>query len=325
MTYKPIAHKLSKAADANAWLDFRRRGIGGSDVAAICGLNPYRGPLAVWLEKKGQAVQREATEAMELGEWLEDSIAEYFAKKKGFAIKPSNVILQHPKHTFMLASIDRWVDEGAGKEGVLEVKNVGERMAKEWRDLEGEDSVPDYYALQVQHYLAVTGCEYAWVAPLIGGNRLKPVRLARDDRLIDELIEIERKFWNLVETDQAPAIDDSKEAEEVLRLVHPESTEGKSVELDVDLQAVYKKLSQARVAEAMLKTEIQGYKNRLMEAMADAEEAYIPGQEKPVVTYRGSKTRRFNSTRFVSEHPEQAAPYYTESTSRRFLVKGELE
>ena len=325
MTYQPIVHKLSKAADADAWLEFRRRGIGGSDVAAICGLNPYRGALRVWLEKKGQSPQQETTEAMELGEWLEDSIAEYFAKKKGFAIRQSGVILQHPVHTFMLASIDRWVDEGGGKEGVLEVKNVGERMAKEWLDLEGDNSVPDYYTLQVQHYLAVTGADYAWVAPLIGGNRLKPVRLARDDRLIDELIEIERKFWNLVETDQAPAIDDSKEAEEVLRLVHPESTAGKSIELDTSLQSIYKKLSQARVAESMLKTEIQGYKNLLMEALGDAEEAYIPGQEKPVVTYRGSVTRRFNSTRFVSEHPEEAAPYYTESTSRRFLVKGEVE
>jgi len=300
----------------------RRQGIGGSDVAAICGLNPYRGALSVWLEKKGQSTEKQVTERMEIGEFMEDSIAQLFAKKTGIKVKPSNAILQHPVHTFMLASVDRDI-EGEEGEGVLECKNVGERMASEWKDKQGNDVVPEYYMLQVQHYLAVSGKQYAWVAALIGGNHLVTIRVPRDDTLIDELIEIERKFWNLVETDQPPSIDDSKEAEEVLRCIYPTSVEDKTVELDDSLQDVYRKLTQARAGEALLKEEIQGYKNRIMEAMGDAEAAFIPGQEKPVVTYRGSITRRFNSTRFVSENPDLAAPYYIETSSRRFLVKGE--
>ncbi|MFA5387803.1 MAG: YqaJ viral recombinase family protein [Candidatus Paceibacterota bacterium] len=322
MTYKPIVIEVSKQSDEAAWQEERRKHVTATDAPRIAHIAPesWGGPLTVWLEKKGQAKPYEATEGMEIGEFMEDTIAKMFEWKVGQKTTPSNVMLVNPNHPFMACSLDRWTEDSKGILVPLELKNVGEYLKDEW---EGE--VPAHYQIQVQHQLAVTGAPYAWIAPLIGGNKFRPSKILRDDRLIDELIEMERKFWNLVETDQAPAIDDSKEAEEVLRLVHPESTAGKSVELDVDLQAVYKKLSQARVAEAMLKTEIQGYKNRLMEAMADAEEAYIPGQEKPVVTYRGSKTRRFNSTRFVSEHPEQAAPYYTESTSRRFLVKGEVE
>ena len=38
----------------DAWLAARRSGIGGSDIAAICGLSPYQTPYDVWLDKLGQ-------------------------------------------------------------------------------------------------------------------------------------------------------------------------------------------------------------------------------------------------------------------------------
>lgn len=317
--FQPIVHKVSKASDPEKWLELRRSGIGGSDVAAIFGLNPWSSALEVWLEKKGQKPDPVLTERMEIGEFMEDSIAQLFSKRTGLAVRPSNVVLQHPKHKFMLASIDRWVQEADNKEGVLEIKNVGERMADAWDD----GQVPDYYLLQVMHYLCVTGADYAWIAPLIGGNRLKPVRILRDDRLIDEIIEAERKFWHLVETDQPPAIDDSDAAEEVLRVVYPHSTTGKAVTLDADMQEVYRNYLKAREALKLVETEVQGYKNLLMAAMEDAENAYIPGRDKPVITYRGTTSSRFNQRRFMSEHPDVAAKYMTESSSRRFLVKGE--
>jgi putative phage-type endonuclease len=320
MTYKPIVIEVSKASDPDEWLKVRRTGIGGSDVAAICGLNPWRGSLAVWLDKKGQGTPVEQNESMEMGEFVEDNIAQLFEQRKGFKVKPAECILRHPKFPFMLASIDRWVEE-EGRTGVLEVKNVGERMASEWTD----DWIPEYYQLQVQHYLAITGCDFAWVAVRIGGNRQKAIRVVRDDRLIDELIEIERKFWDLVETNQPPAIDDSEDAEKVLRLVYPSSTKGKSITLESDLQDTLKKYLQARSGLRMLKTEVQGYKNLFIQALGDAENAYIPGQEKPVISYRGCVTRRLDSVRLASENPDVAARYYTESSSRRFLVKGEEE
>lgn len=314
---KPIIHRVSKATDPAGWLALRNTGIGGSDAARICGVSPFGGPLTVWLEKRGQAIPKETTEAMELGEWLEDSIAQLFSKRTGYKVKPAEYVIQSAEYPFMLASIDRWVEDDSGEEGILEVKNVGEYRAADW-----QDGVPDYYALQVQHYLCVTGKKYAWIAPLVGGNRLKPIRIERDERLIRELIRIEQDFWHLVEDGIPPAIDDSKTAEEVLRLCYPASKPGKQVELDDALQNIYRKLLQCREGLALLKQEEQGYKNRLMEAMGDAEAATMPGQPKPVLTYKGSVTRRLDTTRLASEKPDIVAPYYVESTSRKFLVKG---
>ena len=45
------------------WLDWRRRGIGGSDVGAICGISKYKSPIDVYLDKIGQSEETEQSEA----------------------------------------------------------------------------------------------------------------------------------------------------------------------------------------------------------------------------------------------------------------------
>lgn len=45
--------KLSQAE----WLEIRRQGIGSSDCAATCGLNPYMSMLELWMIKTGQIKQ----------------------------------------------------------------------------------------------------------------------------------------------------------------------------------------------------------------------------------------------------------------------------
>ena len=51
MTYTVVT---TAAQGSDEWLDARRNGIGGSDVAAVLGANPWRTPLEVWLSKTGQ-------------------------------------------------------------------------------------------------------------------------------------------------------------------------------------------------------------------------------------------------------------------------------
>ena len=37
----------------DAWLEARSHSLGGSDAAAVMGLNPYKSPFALWAEKTG--------------------------------------------------------------------------------------------------------------------------------------------------------------------------------------------------------------------------------------------------------------------------------
>ena len=163
----------------------------------------WRDPRCVPL-KIGAAPEGDMNEAMEWGIEL-DVIARKFSQRTGFAVKRCNMVLQHPEHDWMLANIDRYVrDNDEPAWGVLEVKNVGEYRAEDWAD----GAVPDYYNIQVQHYMEVLGADYAWLCPLIGGRKLQPVKVMRSDSMIRSLVKIERDFWHLVET-RTPPIDDS--------------------------------------------------------------------------------------------------------------------
>jgi putative phage-type endonuclease len=296
------------------WLQARRKGIGGSDAAAICGVNPWRGPLSVYLSKIGEAPDADANEAMEWGTELEDTIAKVFSRRTQQKVKRCNMILQHNDYDFMLANVDRFtLDDEEGEWGVLEVKNVGEYRREDWAD----GAVPEYYEIQGQHYMAVTGANYVWFAPLIGGNKMQPVKVMRSERAITSLIKIERDFWHLVETRTPPPIDDSVEATKVLKALYPRS-EKTSVVLDSKL---VENLRRLRDQKSDLERELRGLENQIKLQMAEAEEAYIPGAEKPVITWKGGTVPIFQEKLFKAEHPELAQKYMKETSTRRFLPK----
>lgn len=188
------------------WLEHRRRGIGGSDVAAIAGLSQWRSPLAVWLEKTGVYVpDDEPTEAMEWGTLLEPVVADEFSRRSGIPTVPSRQLLAHPDHAFMQANVDRVVPhdpvEGIATAGIYEGKTTSPWARKDWAD----NRVPDYAALQTHHYLSVTGLDYAYIAVLIGGQRLEWRRVERDPEIAEYLLTIESEFWRLVENMDPPA------------------------------------------------------------------------------------------------------------------------
>jgi putative phage-type endonuclease len=317
--FVPIAYAVSKASDPERWHAIRRTGVGSSDAPAVCGVSPWGGALGVYLQKVGQAPVKESSEAMLAGEWLEPAIAEMFSKKTGFQVADPGVMLRHPVHEFMICDVDRWTEDDSKQAGIVEIKNVGAHMAaKYWVD----DQVPDHVKVQLQHQLCVCGAEYGWVAALLGGNHLVLERFERDENLIKALIDIEGDFWLLVQDRRPPAVDDSEEAEKVLRYCYPEAAKGSTVTLDDEQQELLRKLRLAREAQKSLDSEVRLYKNTLMQWMKDAEVAFIPGQDKPAITYKGSVTRRLDTGRLAAERPDVAAAYYVESSSRRFLVKG---
>ena len=313
MKYRVVAKNVQSMSRAE-WLDIRRKGIGGSDAAAICGVNPWRGPLSVYLSKIGEAPDADANEAMEWGTELEDTIAKVFSRRTQQKVKRCNMILQHNDYDFMLANVDRFtLDDEEGEWGVLEVKNVGEYRREDWAD----GAVPEYYEIQGQHYMAVTGANYVWFAPLIGGNKMQPVKVMRSERAITSLIKIERDFWHLVETRTPPPIDDSVEATKVLKALYPRS-EKTSVVLDSKL---VENLRRLRDQKSDLERELRGLENQIKLQMAEAEEAYIPGAEKPVITWKGGTVPIFQEKLFKAEHPELAQKYMKETSTRRFLPK----
>ncbi|MFG2328301.1 YqaJ viral recombinase family protein [Streptomyces sp. NPDC048604] len=210
---------LGPDASADEWHAVRATGIGGSDIAAICGLNPYTSPLEIWLKKRGETVPRRhdpiLSEAAEMGHELEPVVARRFAKATGLPVIENPGTLRHPGLPHMLVNLDRATVEPAGDMGAVELKTRSSYALPDWID-----ETPVEVQVQVQWQLAVTGWRYAWTAALIGGQRTIVHRIDRDQQLIDDLIAIGSEFWGWVQTGTQPPLDGSHATGELLDRLH---------------------------------------------------------------------------------------------------------
>jgi putative phage-type endonuclease len=266
------------------WLQARRKGIGGSDVAPICGLSKYSSPMTVYLDKIGELPPLEDNPKMKAGRMLEPLIADWFSEDTGIKIMRRNAILQHKKHPFMLANIDRWV---VGQNAGLEIKNTSEYLRDEWVN----EKVPTEYMLQCNHYMAVTGAERWYVAVLIGGWDFQWRLIERDDDLIQNLITVEERFWNdhvLAKVSPEVSYQDTKYINETF----PESNADSYIHLLEEDYPTIQDFLKARhdVKEAQNREETA--KNKIKLTMGDAETAYFQG-EKMFTWKTGKKGRTF--------------------------------
>jgi putative phage-type endonuclease len=298
--------------DRETWLKFRRKGIGGSDAAAIAGLSKYKSPVAVYLEKTGQLEQEEPGEAAYWGNVLEDIVAKEFAARTGLKVKRRNAILQHPEHDWMLANVDRVV---VGEKIGLECKTASAYLKDLWS---GED-VPMEYLLQVQHYLAVTGYEAWYIAVLIGGNTFVYKRIERDDELIEQLIAIEKNFWeNHVLAGVPPVLDGSEASGELLKKMHPIAEEGTETELPLEADELLEQLDIAKADVKAAEERVAEIENRLKAMLGDYEAGLARHYQ---VTWKNVTSRRIDSKALKAEHPDIYEKFVKQSISRRFSVK----
>lgn len=201
------------------WLVHRRSGIGGSDVAAICGLSKWRSPYQVYLEKLGEAPEFEMTEAAEWGNRLEPLVADKFADEHPeWAITEKKVIYCHPDLQWATGNLDRMIICPFRGRGILEIKTASEYLKQDWDD----GNIPDYYYVQLQWYLYVTGLQWGYFATLIGGNKYREYEVLRDEDMIQELVRITDEFWNQhVLSKLAPPIDGSEATAKLLSRMYP--------------------------------------------------------------------------------------------------------
>nr|DAM13514.1 MAG TPA: Exonuclease [Caudoviricetes sp.] len=299
--------------ERNNWLEWRKNGIGGSDVGAIAGVNPWKSPISVYLEKIGEAPKAEENERMYWGNVLEDIVAKEFSKRTGFKVQRRNAMYQHPEHEFMLANVDRIYIKDGHVAGILECKTTNEYSKDQW---EG-DKIPNHYYLQVQHYLAVTDFQEAYIAVLIGGNKFLYKKINRDDELIDYLIKIESDFWQMVQENTPPPMDGSADADNILSYLYPESEPEKEIHLDT-LEDDLKNLDRIKEDIKELDQQKKEVEQTIKNLMEDAEIARI-GERK--VTWKTVVFNRIDSKKLKKEKPEIFKQYCKESKSRRFTIK----
>lgn len=195
-SYEPeVVVDISNLSEKD-WLAYRRKGIGGSDVAAIMGVSPFATIRDLYNDKVGiQPVIEEERNwvALEVGHRLEDLVAKIFSKKTGLEVFPVRKMFRHPLYPFMLADVDYFIRFPDGTFGLLECKTCNYNARTKWDD----DSIPINYVYQVRHYLAVMNMYKAYIACLYGNNEdefvMRPIE--RDLMEEEDIIDQESYFW----------------------------------------------------------------------------------------------------------------------------------
>ena len=259
----------------------RRSGIGGSDIAAIIGISPWRTPRDIFLDKKGMSEPEQETDAMYWGTTLEDIVAREYAKRTGRKIQRCNQQLQHPDYPFLIANIDRAVYDENGKKPVvkgklvtsriLECKTASQYAAQEWGE-SGSNHVPEYYKAQVLWYMGITGALVCDVAVLIGNRDFRMYTMERDEDVISYLFQEGITFWReYIEKDVMPP---ARTLEDVERVCHGEAKKRKFAD-DLTIEAV-KRYAELDKQDKAIKEEKEMLKVQICDAIGDAVELVAP-------------------------------------------------
>lgn len=304
-----------KTASHEEWKELRSHYIGGSDAAAVVGLNAFSSPYALWAEKTGKAPGFSGNLATEVGTYLEEFVAQKFAAETGKKVRKSNQSFFNSDYPWAIANIDR---EIIGEDAGLEIKTTSELNMKKFR---GGEYPANYYC-QCVHYLAMTGKQRWYLAVLIGNRDFRWFTIERDEAEIAALMAAEADFWEMVKNNTPPVADGSQATTAAIKTIYAESNED-TVDLTLENTALAQYIALGKqIAE--LEAMRDEAANKIKSFMGDAGGGECDGFR---VSWKSSTRRTFDSKRFAKENPGlDLAGYYKETSTRTFRVtelKGE--
>lgn len=258
----------------------RRNHLGASEVAAVCGLNPYSTPADVYAAKiEGEA--RLTKPAVEWGSRLESAVLErYHEDHPGELLQPGTLI--HPEQAWASATPDAIVSAR-----LVEIKTTGQA----W------ESLPVYYAAQVhwQHWivraaLSIELDEVSHVPCLAAGRDYRVWDVPLDYDLLASLIEGARRFWDEnVSQRVAPTSYDERTLSRVAKaLGRLRASERVSEATDSDA-ALLANLRTWRARHEVAKSAVEKLEDRLRCRIGDGAALVADGAE--VASWRNTRDR----------------------------------
>lgn len=170
-----------------------KTGIGGSDVAAIAGVHPYKTAADVYARLVADVEPAFDSTRMALGRAMEGHIIAEFCRIRG--LDPSSlersVELSHPVQTWRRGELDALCR--VSRLGIEAKLVVSPRQYARWGEA-GSDQVPDEYLLQCHWYASLANTERFVLVAFIEGD-LREFEIPRDRELEGQLFELAARFW----------------------------------------------------------------------------------------------------------------------------------
>jgi putative phage-type endonuclease len=305
------------------WLDLRRKGIGGSDLAGIMGMSQYTSPIEVYLNKTWQTeTEKEENPLFWWGHELEPLVAKKYMEmypEEAMVLSPG--MLKSKKCPWMIANLDGIINID-DKLGVFEIKTIG-FVGDEWgRDGGDEEDIPEKYYCQVAHYMAVTGFKYAVIAAFFMASReIRRYLIDRDESVIQNIVTIEDKFWHEHVIPHIPPLPtNSADCNKLWQW-----DKGTTTTAGDDIVLVSEELKNVRAEIKRLQgTDGKGGLRSELEAkiktfMGDNQILIGPNGKK-ISSWKNQTARRFQVKEFAKAHPELDHEFRKETTSRVFRL-----
>lgn len=301
----------------------RRLGIGGSDIAAIVGINKWLSPLDVYLEKIStedpyeEEISLIGPNPIEWGNIMEPVIIKHFERATDLNCTTELETFVHSQYPYMRANVDAKI---IGEDALLECKTAGQFMANQWSTL-GGDNIPEPYLLQCAYYAEVANVSKVYIAVLIGGNDFRIYTYDRNPALGNLILSKVTNFWENHVLKQIPP--EPINLEDSVKLwKHTTGEDAKLMTPEIELL-----LKDMRALKAQERATKKLYEEKQLQICAFLEQDVAINDEygQTLLTWKPQVVNRFDGARFKLEHPEMYASYMKETQTRVFKLKGEIE
>ena len=294
----------------------RTKGIGGSDIAAILGISPWKTAYDVYLDKVNEYTHRDESEFFAVRHAAQGVILKHYEEYKGVTIEQEEVSFVHPEYSFLLGNVDAICENG---KVFVEAKTT----------IQGVDDwsfqIPDYYQTQVAFYAALGNADYVDVpvAHWFKCHNIADIQVKhfnnytywRNLELEKMVIDAAVDFWEtyVLKRVEPPirTLEDIKKrygnSENTEIVATPEIIEKVKKRIEIEDQ-----IADLAACKDALTFDIQAY----MEDNA----ILLSDEGKRLIFYKTQSRTSFDSKLFKKEHPELYPSYVKQSTSRPFKL-----
>lgn len=288
------------------WLLQRKKGIGGSDAAAVLGESHRKTPYDVYCDKISDSVteskEGEDNIPMLIGTACEPYIREEYERITGRKVATPSW-KQHETIPYIVGTVD-----GIAEDRIVEIKTA----RTEWEE------VPAYYYLQVQHYMMLYGLQKADVVALFLLNyKIRIYEIEANIEVQEQMKKIYASFWRKVETHTPPEPTTPNDARKIYPFDNGNLIELSQVAIK-GVQEIIEIKQNISELEAVLENAELTVQKELGENQIGTDNA-----GNVLVTWKTSKSRELIDTaRLKKEEPETYQRYVKLSKpSRVFKIK----
>lgn len=259
-------------AGSPEWLEQRESGIGGSEIASILGLSPYKSALTLFYEKLGLVDPPQATTAMKLGNLLEPGIVQAFRDEyPTIKVYHENLTFASHDDPRFRANPDAIIEDQQGNLAILEIKHTSQY----WTE------IPQHYRYQVLWYQYVTGLKNPATLYAVTGGSLRAFTVEWDESLMELVKTAVKSFCGLLEAETPPSYDGSDSTYQTIRELAP-GIRDEEVEISCGLE-----LLAAKQLLDGAERNLQKYKSMAMDEMNGARLGTYNGVPIVQLTARG--------------------------------------